>query len=53
MLRDEMREDLWTKFAPTTEADIQTVFKTFLAVSGPELMGFNEIPPGIVTLDYQ
>ena len=53
MLRDEMREDLWTKFAATTEEDIQTVFKTFLAVSGPELMGFSEIPPGFITLEYQ
>ncbi len=54
LLRDEMREDLWTRFQPTTEADMKTVFNFVLKEAGPKALGgLTEFPEGFMTREYQ
>jgi NitT/TauT family transport system substrate-binding protein len=53
LLRDEMREDLLTKFKPTDEAGIRKVFEFLLAQAGPQVLGFSKLPSDFMTLDYQ
>lgn len=53
LLRDEMREDLLTKFTPADRAGIQKVLEFLLARAGPQVLGFDHLPDDFMTLDYQ
>jgi ABC-type nitrate/sulfonate/bicarbonate transport system substrate-binding protein len=53
LFRKEARTDIWTKFAPDTEANIRTTFAELLEVAGPTILGIGELSPGFMTLDYQ
>ncbi|MEA2978296.1 MAG: NitT/TauT family transport system substrate-binding protein [Alphaproteobacteria bacterium] len=53
LLRDGVRQDLMTRFTPTSEAQIKTVFDVLLAASGPQALGMSQLPEGFMTLDYQ
>jgi hypothetical protein len=54
LLRDEMREDLWTELTPTTEADVRKVFDFLLREAGPQALGgLSELPPRLITTEYQ
>jgi NitT/TauT family transport system substrate-binding protein len=53
LVRDEMRVDLLTKFDAASEATIKKTFELLLEIGGPEVMGMSELPPGLVTLEYQ
>jgi ABC-type taurine transport system substrate-binding protein len=52
-LRDEMRQDLMSKFEPNTEAGMRNIFDVLLATGGPESMGMSKLPDVLVTLKYQ
>ncbi len=52
LLRDEMRVDIWTEFAPTTQADIRKAFDFLVGQAGTAPFGFTEIPDGFITRDY-
>ena len=53
LLRDEMRDDLLTKFKPTDQAAIRKVFDFLLAQAGPQILGFSALPDDFMTIDYQ
>jgi NitT/TauT family transport system substrate-binding protein len=52
-LRDEMRADLMSKFEPTTEAAIRSMFDILLATAGPKVLGMSKLPDVFMTLQYQ
>jgi NitT/TauT family transport system substrate-binding protein len=53
LLREEMRADTWSRFAPENEADIRKTFDLLLAIAGPKVMGVSKLPDGFMTLEYQ
>jgi NitT/TauT family transport system substrate-binding protein len=53
LFRKEARTDVWTTFAPDTEANIRKTFDVLLETAGPAILGINELSPGFMTLDYQ
>jgi NitT/TauT family transport system substrate-binding protein len=52
-LRDEMRADLMSKFAPDTEASIRKMFDILLATAGPKVLGMSKLPDVFMTMQYQ
>lgn len=52
LLRDEMRLDIWTEFAPTTQADIRKAFDFLVEQAGTAPFGFTEVPDGFITEEY-
>jgi NitT/TauT family transport system substrate-binding protein len=53
LFRTEARGDFLRSFSPTVEADIKKVFETLLPLAGPGVLGMTELPPGIISVDYQ
>jgi ABC-type nitrate/sulfonate/bicarbonate transport system substrate-binding protein len=53
LFRKEARTDVWSKFAPDTEANIRKTFDALLEAAGPAILGISELSPGFMTLEYQ
>jgi NitT/TauT family transport system substrate-binding protein len=53
LLREEMRVDTWSRFAPKTEADIRKTFDLLFAIAGPKVMGVSSLPDQFMTLEYE
>jgi NitT/TauT family transport system substrate-binding protein len=53
LFRQEARTDVWTTFAPDTEANIRKTFDVLLDTAGPAILGINELSHGFMTLEYQ
>jgi NitT/TauT family transport system substrate-binding protein len=53
LLREEMRVDTWSRFAPETEAGIRKTFDLLLPIAGPKVMGVSRLPDQFMTLEYE
>jgi NitT/TauT family transport system substrate-binding protein len=53
LLREEMRDDTWSRFAPETEAGIRKTFDLLLAIAGPKVIGVSKLPDQLMTLEYE
>jgi NitT/TauT family transport system substrate-binding protein len=53
LFRKEARTDVWSTFAPDTEVNIRKTFGVLLEAAGPAILGFGELSPDFMTLDYQ
>jgi NitT/TauT family transport system substrate-binding protein len=53
LLREEMRADTWSRFAPETEAGIRKTFDLLLEIAGPKAMGMGKLPNEFMTLAYE
>jgi NitT/TauT family transport system substrate-binding protein len=53
LFRKEARTDIWTAFAPDTEANIRKTFDVLLETAGPAILGINELSSDFMTLEYQ
>jgi NitT/TauT family transport system substrate-binding protein len=53
LFRKEARTDIWTTFAPDTEANIRKTFNVLLETAGPAILGINELSSDFMTLEYQ
>ncbi len=52
-LRDEMRQDLMSRFEPTTEAAVRNIFDVLLATAGEKALGMSKLPDVFMTTEYQ
>jgi NitT/TauT family transport system substrate-binding protein len=53
LFRTEARSDFLREFKPTVVADIRKNLEALLPLAGPGVLGFTELPDGIISLDYQ
>ncbi len=51
--RDQVRRDLLKTFKPDMPKGLDDTFQALMDVAGPEVLGMQKMPAGLITLDYQ
>lgn len=51
--KEQVRRDLIKQFKPDMSKGLEDTFKLMLDVAGPEALGMQQLPQGLISLDYQ